>query len=140
MAASVHDRRASSTIYDAGNTRDLPGGKCARRAGAEAAIAKSTRHIRSRPDLAVYKEILIQLDHDRGLARAAAFTMASTMTRFWNGREMVFGDGDGDLPSVHRSLDVVADELTHGVTEATAGLAYQGQSGELDEPCRMYSA
>ena len=32
-----------------------------------------------------------------------------------------------------RSLDVIGHELTHGVTEHTAGLLYQGQSGALNE-------
>jgi Zn-dependent metalloprotease len=53
---------------------------------------------------------------------------------FWDGREMVFGDGDGRLFSdFTASLDVIAHELTHGVTEFTAGLEYRGQSGALNE-------
>ncbi|MFD2438424.1 M4 family metallopeptidase [Modicisalibacter luteus] len=53
---------------------------------------------------------------------------------FWNGAQMVFGDGDGEL--FHRftaSLDVVAHELAHGVTEREAGLVYAYQSGALNE-------
>lgn len=42
---------------------------------------------------------------------------------FWNGSEMVFGDGDGVLfADLTKSIDVVAHELTHGVTEFTAAL------------------
>ncbi|MGW7100064.1 M4 family metallopeptidase [Streptomyces sp. NPDC054838] len=53
---------------------------------------------------------------------------------FWDGRQMVFGDGDGKmLGDLTRSLDVIAHELTHGVTEHTAGLAYHNQSGALNE-------
>ncbi|WP_055525829.1 M4 family metallopeptidase [Streptomyces graminilatus] len=53
---------------------------------------------------------------------------------FWDGRQMVFGDGDGTLfTDFTRSLDVIAHELTHAVTEFTAGLAYHGQSGALNE-------
>jgi Zn-dependent metalloprotease len=53
---------------------------------------------------------------------------------FWNGRQMVFGDGDGVLfTDFTRSLDVIAHELTHGVTEFTAGLEYHNQSGALNE-------
>jgi hypothetical protein len=53
---------------------------------------------------------------------------------FWNGAEMVFGDGDGTVfLSFTRSLDVIGHELTHGVTESTAKLDYQGQSGALNE-------
>jgi len=53
---------------------------------------------------------------------------------FWNGHQMIFGDGDGvyfndfTLP-----LDVIGHELTHGVTGSEANLVYQGQSGALNE-------
>jgi Zn-dependent metalloprotease len=53
---------------------------------------------------------------------------------FWNGRQMVFGDGDGILfTDFTASLDVIAHELTHGVTEFSAGLEYHNQSGALNE-------
>ncbi len=53
---------------------------------------------------------------------------------FWNGQEMVFGDGDGILfTDFTASLDVIAHELTHGVTEFSAGLEYSNQSGALNE-------
>jgi Zn-dependent metalloprotease len=55
---------------------------------------------------------------------------------FWDGRRMVFGDGDGHLfLRFTRSLDVVGHELAHGVTEDENGLEYQGQSGALNESC-----
>src|SRR5258705_1685332 len=47
---------------------------------------------------------------------------------FWNGRQMVFGDGDGLVFNrFTQSLDVIGHELTHGVTQYEAGLDYQGQ-------------
>lgn len=53
---------------------------------------------------------------------------------FWNGEQMVFGDGDGEIfQRFTRSLDVIAHELAHGVTESEAGLIYTGQSGALNE-------
>ncbi|MCB9858328.1 MAG: M4 family metallopeptidase [Phycisphaerales bacterium] len=53
---------------------------------------------------------------------------------FWDGQEMVFGDGDGVIFSdFTKSLDVIAHELTHGVTEFTANLEYHKQSGALNE-------
>jgi Zn-dependent metalloprotease len=53
---------------------------------------------------------------------------------FWDGQQMVFGDGDGVLfTDFTGSLDVIAHELTHGVTEHTAGLEYHNQSGALNE-------
>jgi Zn-dependent metalloprotease len=53
---------------------------------------------------------------------------------FWDGRQMVFGDGDGRIfGDLTGSLDVIAHELAHGVTEHTAGLEYHRQSGALNE-------
>lgn len=45
---------------------------------------------------------------------------------FWNGTQMVFGDG-------FAVEDVTAHELTHAVTERTANLEYVWQSGALNE-------
>ena len=59
---------------------------------------------------------------------------------FWDGKQMVYGDGDEDLPVTERlfnrftiALDVIAHELTHGVTQFEANLAYWDQSGALNE-------
>jgi Zn-dependent metalloprotease len=53
---------------------------------------------------------------------------------FWNGTYMVYGDGDGvQFRAFSGALDVIAHELTHGVTEKTSGLVYQDQSGALNE-------
>ncbi|TPW76417.1 M4 family metallopeptidase [Schumannella soli] len=53
---------------------------------------------------------------------------------FWNGERMVFGDGDGEVfGRFTASVSVIGHELTHGVTEATLGLEYQGQAGALNE-------
>ena len=56
------------------------------------------------------------------------------MNAFWDGDEMTFGDGDGQIfVSFAKSLDVVAHELAHGVTQFTANLEYKDQSGALNE-------
>ncbi len=53
---------------------------------------------------------------------------------YWDGERMVFGDGDGKIfGRFTASVDVIGHELTHGVTDFTAGLRYQGQSGALNE-------
>ncbi len=53
---------------------------------------------------------------------------------FWDGRHMVFGDGDGKLFSdLSHSLTVTAHELAHGVTDHTSGFEYHNQSGALNE-------
>jgi Zn-dependent metalloprotease len=56
------------------------------------------------------------------------------MNAFWDGDEMTFGDGDGAIfVSFAKSLDVVAHELAHGVTQFTAALDYYSQSGAMNE-------
>jgi Zn-dependent metalloprotease len=53
---------------------------------------------------------------------------------FFNGQQMVFGDGDGQVfQRFTIAIDIMGHELTHGVTGDTANLTYQGQSGALNE-------
>ncbi len=53
---------------------------------------------------------------------------------FWDGTQLVFGDGDGKVfGSFTEPVDVLGHEFTHAVTQFTAGLTYQGQSGALNE-------
>src|SRR4051812_38581773 len=55
---------------------------------------------------------------------------------FWDGGQMVYGDGSGRLfkeGSLTSAVDVIAHELTHGVTQFTAALKYSKQSGALNE-------
>ena len=53
---------------------------------------------------------------------------------FWDGTQLVFGDGDGTVfERFTRPVDVLGHEFTHAVTEHTAGLVYEGQSGALNE-------
>lgn len=53
---------------------------------------------------------------------------------FWDGDDIVFGDGDGFYyRNFSSALDVVAHELTHGVTQFSSNLIYWGESGALNE-------
>jgi len=53
---------------------------------------------------------------------------------YWNGSQMAYGDGDGvTFREMSGDLDVVAHELSHGVTEATSDLIYRDESGALNE-------
>jgi hypothetical protein len=53
---------------------------------------------------------------------------------FWDGTQLVFGDGDGQIfDRFTKPMDVMAHEYTHGVTQFTVGLAYQDQAGALNE-------
>ncbi|UOQ45188.1 M4 family metallopeptidase [Halobacillus salinarum] len=52
----------------------------------------------------------------------------------WTGNQMIYGDGDGStFTYLSGANDIVGHELTHAVTESTAGLVYESQSGALNE-------
>lgn len=53
---------------------------------------------------------------------------------FWNGTQMTYGDGDGNIfVDFTQGTDVIAHELTHGVTQFTARLGYTSEAGGLNE-------
>jgi len=72
---------------------------------------------------------------DEGLPLLATVHFSENYNNaFWNGTQMVFGDGDGELFNRFTiSLDVIGHELTHGVTQDEAGLIYLLQPGALNE-------
>lgn len=52
----------------------------------------------------------------------------------WNGRQMIYGDGDGEIFNrFTAALEVIAHELTHGVTQHTSALEYHDEPGALNE-------
>ena len=125
------------TIYDAHHTETLPGSSVR----AEGAPALADAEVNEAYDglgatfdffAAVYDRNSID---DEGLHLDATVHYGRRYDNaFWNGQQMVFGDGDGDLFNRFTvSLDVIAHELTHGVTGDEAGLVYLGQAGALNE-------
>ena len=83
-----------------------------------------------------YKEIFNRnsLD-DRGMSLISSVHFGTRFNNaFWNGEQMVYGDGDGSLfIRFTKALDVVAHELTHGVVQHTSNLQYLNESGALNE-------
>ncbi|CAJ2510760.1 Uu.00g063850.m01.CDS01 [Anthostomella pinea] len=73
--------------------------------------------------------------NDRGMPLVANIHYSTNYANaFWlpSQRQMIFGDGGAILTNL-TSLDVIAHELVHGLTQFTACLEYQGQSGALNE-------
>jgi Zn-dependent metalloprotease len=65
-------------------------------------------------------------------ARSRVHYGANYVNAFWDGTQMTYGDGVGNInPLVE--LDVAAHEMSHGVTENTANLVYTGDAGGLNE-------
>lgn len=52
---------------------------------------------------------------------------------YYNGRQIVLGDGDGEIFNSFVLLDIIAHEWSHGTTNHTADLDYFSQSGALNE-------
>jgi Zn-dependent metalloprotease len=125
------------TIYDAQHGTDLPG-QLARSEGvpssSDSAVNEAYDGLGATCDL--YSEVF-QRDSidDRGMELVASVHYDQDYDNaFWDGRQMVFGDGDGIIfVGFTKSLDVIGHELTHGVTQFTSNLEYEGQSGALNE-------
>jgi Zn-dependent metalloprotease len=125
------------TVYDAGNRRDLPG-KLVRGEGDPAAkdAAADEAYDAAGKTYDFYDQIL-----NRKSVDGRGFRLDLTVhygvryaNALWNGRQIICGDGDERyFVRFTKSLDVIAHELTHGVTQYTAGLEYDGEPGALNE-------
>jgi Zn-dependent metalloprotease len=129
--------RLDRTIYDAENTESLPG-TLVRHEGGKANGEKtvSEAYDYSGSTYNFYKGIF-----ERDSIDTKGMKLDSTVhygedynNAFWNGTQMVYGDGDGEIfQRFTKSIDVIGHELTHGVTQYEAALEYEGQAGALNE-------
>ncbi|KLO14545.1 peptidase M4 thermolysin [Schizopora paradoxa] len=71
---------------------------------------------------------------DRGMSMLGSVHYGENFSNaMWDGTQVVFGDGDGVYWNNFSSLDVVAHEIMHGITQHSVHLKHQGESGALDE-------
>jgi len=133
-AASPQKQR---TIYDARHSQNLPGQLVRSEGQAPVADQSVNRAYEGLGDtfdfyLAAYQRNSID---NLGLPlHATVHYDRNYDNAFWNGQQMVFGDGDAKIfIDFTGSVDVIGHELTHGVTGSEANLNYQGQSGALNE-------
>ena len=123
-------------VYDAKNGQSRPGSKARFEGDAPSADSvvndayEFTGHVR-----AYLKEV-----HGRSGIDASGMRMVSTVhygrkynNAFWDGSQMTYGDGDGEIFKSFVLLDVCGHEIGHGVTEHASGAEYYGQSGALNE-------
>ncbi|MBI3803274.1 MAG: M4 family metallopeptidase [Nitrospirae bacterium] len=125
------------TIYDAQQGSSLPGKMVRIEGGAKSkdrAVNEAYDGAGATYDLylKVYQRNSID---DRGMRLDSTIHYGRNYDNaFWNGQQMVYGDGDGKLFNRFTiSIDVIGHELTHGVTQYEAGLDYQDQAGALNE-------
>ncbi|MEU4796996.1 M4 family metallopeptidase [Streptomyces sp. NPDC023327] len=125
------------TVYDARNRTQLPGRKV-RGEGDEP--GKDATVNRAYAGLGATFE-LFQKAYERNSIDGNGLPLDATVhygedygNAFWNGEQMVFGDGDGEIfLDFTIPVDVIGHELTHGVVQYTANLTYFGQPGALNE-------
>jgi len=139
-AASAEKQR---TVYTANNGTSLPGEKA--RAEGEPATgdaAVDEAYDGSGATYDFYKELF-----DRNSIDDKGMGLSSTVhydqgfdNAFWDGKQMVYGDGDENLPPEDRifnrftiDIAIIAHELTHGVSSFEARLVYENQPGALNE-------
>ena len=127
------------TIYTANNQQQLPGTvvateKNAPAANADVAVVEAFNGLGATWDF--YYDVFDRHSiDDEGMPLNATVHYGTRYNNaFWNGQQMVFGDGDGKLFNRFTiAIDVIGHELTHGVTQDEADLAYMFQSGALNE-------
>ena len=128
---------AQRTIYDAQQKTTLPGKQV--RAEGEAAtddVAVTEAYDGLGDTWKLFHDIFGRASiDDKGLPLIGTVHYGKKYDNaFWNGEQMVFGDGDGVVFNrFTSSVDVMGHELTHGVTQYTAALVYSDQPGALNE-------
>jgi Zn-dependent metalloprotease len=136
-AAEGRQQPCERLVYDGGCDKALPG-KLVRREGQP---DSNDRDVDRAYDMAgrtleFYADVLGRdsID-DRGMAISSTVHFGKRyQNAFWNGVQMVYGDGDGEaFESFTTCLEVAAHELAHGVTQIDAALTYHGESGALSE-------
>ncbi|MEU5835862.1 M4 family metallopeptidase [Streptomyces diacarni] len=131
------ERKPQRTIYDAQHTEQLPGTKVREEGGAPSQDASVNRAYAA---LGATFELYLSV-YERWSIDGAGLPLNASVhygeeynNAFWDGEQMVFGDGDGEVfRDFTLPVDVIGHELTHGVTQYTANLEYFGQSGALNE-------
>jgi Zn-dependent metalloprotease len=123
------------TVYDCAHGNTLPGTPLSTPGSSSDATAK-----RAFVETSAVAEFYQKL-FGRNSVDNAGKTLLSSIhysvnynNAFWNGTQMTYGDGDGNIfIDFTKANDVIAHELTHGVTQFSAALSYTNQAGGLNE-------
>lgn len=125
------------TLYDCRHGTDLPGTKV--RAEGEDPTSDASVN-RAYAGLGATFDLLLSVYGRRSIDGNGLPLIGSVHydekynNAFFDGEQMVFGDGDGEIfLDFTVAIDVIAHELAHGLTQYTANLNYYGQSGALNE-------
>lgn len=123
-------------VYDCQNRTSRPGKK----ARFEGEAATGDAAVDNAYDFTVAVRKFYHDIHGRNGIDAHGMRMISSVhygqdyaNAFWDGSQMTYGDGDGDIFNTFVILDVCGHEVTHGVTEKESNLRYWKQAGALNE-------
>ena len=130
-----------NTVYDVagGGSQQLPGSRKRRQSDPPSDdVAVNQAWEGADETYRFYSDVLGRNSvDDRGMELVSSVHFGSDFDNaFWNGTQMVYGDGSGRIfvkGGLTAAIDVIAHELTHGVTQYTAGLEYSSQPGALNE-------
>ena len=124
-------------IYDAKNGSTLPGTIVRKEGdGPVADVAVNEAYDGSGTTYDLYKNIYGRdsIDNNGMRLDSTVHYKKDYDNAFWDGEQMVYGDGDGELFNRFTiAIDVIGHELTHGVTQFEAKLVYSQQPGALNE-------
>nr|WP_247198774.1 M4 family metallopeptidase [Streptomyces sp. LBUM 1477] len=129
--------RPHRTIHDARHGTDLPGRKVrgeGEEPGRDATVNRAYAGLGATYELFWQSFARDSIDGNGLPLDATVHYDRDYNNAFWNGEQMVFGDGDGEIfLDFTIPIDVIGHELSHGVTQYTANLTYFGQPGALNE-------
>ena len=137
-AVPQHKAGAAAFVVDSAHSRaDLPG-ETVRSAGDPASgdQAVDEAYAGVEGTLALYQEVYGRDSYDGRGAQVVTTVHYDKAydNAFWDGTQLVVGDGDGTVfERFTIAVDVLGHELSHALTQFTANLTYQGQSGALNE-------
>jgi len=136
-ASAIAAPAKQRTVYDAGKGSKLPGA-LVRSEGdppvSDPAVNEAYDGAGATYDL--YRDVYDRNSiDDRGMALVSSVHYrVGYDNAFWDGSQMVYGDGDGKIfQRFTKAVDVIGHELTHGVTQYEAALEYSDQPGALNE-------
>lgn len=123
------------TVYDCKHGVALPGAPVANPGSSSDATAK--RAFAETTAVADFYRTLFGRNSVDGAGKTLLSSIHYSVgynNAFWNGGQMTYGDGDGNIfVDFTKADDVIAHELTHGVTQYSAALGYANQAGGLNE-------
>jgi Zn-dependent metalloprotease len=135
LAAAAVAPAPAITVFDCNHGQTLPGGQVSNPATSTDATGKAA-FVETTAVAAFYSQVF-----GRNSIDGAGMTMISSIhygtnynNAFWNGSQMTYGDGDGSIfIDFTGGNDVIAHELTHGVTQHSLQLTYVNEAGGLNE-------